>query len=141
VTFAVIEDLAADAGSFNTLIVEDNASFRNVLKDLLRRHFPFMTLDEARNGREAMEKLGDCDPELVFMDIKLPDANGLQLTQKFKQRCPHLTVIILTSYDYPEYRQAAEKSGADHFVSKEKMGDPFFMATIQSTLDIIRHLP
>jgi DNA-binding NarL/FixJ family response regulator len=130
-----MEKLSGVSKTFKTLIVEDNASFRQVLKDLLTRHFPFMALEEAGDGREALTKLGQCDAVLVFMDIKLPDANGLQLTEAFKRRCPHLAVIILTSYDYPEYRQAAKKSGADHFVSKETVGDRAFLATIQSTLD------
>lgn len=137
----MIENLASETRSFKALVVEDNASFRRVLKDLLNRQFPLVHLDEARDKREAMTKIGRCDPDLVFMDIKLPDANGLQLTEKIKQKCPRLAVIILTSYDYPEYRQAAEKSGADHFVSKDKVSDASFLATIQSSLDTIVHQP
>jgi DNA-binding NarL/FixJ family response regulator len=130
-----MENVTREAGSFKTLIVEDNESFRRVLKDLLNRHFGFMTLEEACDGREAMEKIGHCDADLVFMDIKLPDENGLHLTKAFKQKCPRLPVIILTSYDYPEYRQAAEESGASHFISKETVGEQGFLDTIRSTLD------
>ncbi len=130
-----MENVTREAGSFKTLIVEDNESFRQVLKDLLNRHFGFMTLEEACDGREAMEKIGHCDADLVFMDIKLPDENGLHLTKAFKQKCPRLPVIILTSYDYPEYRQAAEESGASHFIAKETVGEQGFLDTIRSTLE------
>ena len=53
------------------------------------------------------------------MDIRLPGENGLELTQKIKVIYPDVTVVILTSYDLPEYRQAARQSKADHFVSKD----------------------
>ena len=138
---ATMGKLSREGRSFKTLIVEDNDAFRQALIDLLRRHFPFLALDEARDGREARDKLGRCETELVFMDIKLPDGNGLKLTETFKRECPDLAVIILTSYDYPEYRQAARESGADHFVSKETVGEQSFLLTIQSTLDAITHHP
>lgn len=134
-----MKKLTSKVRSFKTLIVEDNDSFRQVLKDLLQRHFPFLALEEACDAREAKEKLSRCDAELVFMDIKLPDGNGLQLTETFKRTCPQLAVIILTSYDYPEYREAAVQSGANHFISKETVGEQAFLATIQSTLDEIIH--
>ena len=134
-----MEKLSAEARRFKALIVEDNESFRRVLKDLLNRHFGFMALEEACDGREALEKIGHCDADLVFMDIKLPDENGLHLTKTFKQKCPRLPVIILTSYDYPEYRQAAEESGAIHFISKESVGEQSFLDAIRSTLDASIH--
>ena len=58
-------------------------------------------------------------PDIVFMDIQLPGENGLELTKKIKMIYPDVTVIILTGYDLPEYRQAARQSEADHFVSKD----------------------
>jgi len=134
-----MENLSIEVRRFKTLIVEDNDAFRQVLKDLLHHHFPFLELQEASDVREATEKLSRCNAELVFMDIKLPDGNGLQLTETFKRACPRLAVIILTSYDYPEYREAAVKSGASHFVSKERVGEQAFLATIQSTLDEMIH--
>lgn len=134
-----MEKLSTEVRRFKTLIVEDNDAFRQVLKDLLHQHFPFLELQEAGDVREATEKLGRCKAELVFMDIKLPDGNGLQLTETFKRTCPGTTIIILTSYDYPEYREAAVLSGANHFISKETVGEQTFLATIQSTLDEMVH--
>ena len=136
-----MEKLPSEVRSFKTLIVEDNDAFRQVLKDLLQRHFPLLALEEACDGREAEEKLGRCNADLVFMDIKLPDSNGLQLTETFKRTCPQMAVIILTSYDYPEYREAAVQSGANHFISKETVGEQAFLATIQSTIDEMIHRP
>lgn len=102
----------------NTLLVEDNATFRQVIKETLVMKFPSMSIDEAEDGKEAMEKVGRHSPDLIFMDIKLPGENGLVLTEKIKKLSPHVVIIILTDYDLPEYREAAHQSGADHFLAK-----------------------
>ena len=52
------------------------------------------------------------------MDIRLPGANGLQLTRKIKEEFPEIHIAILTDYDFPEYRQAALQFGADRFFVK-----------------------
>ena len=104
--------------AFRTLIVEDNASFRRILKDILLRRFPGMPVEEAAEGTEALQKVAVLPPDLVFMDIRLPGENGLELTRRIKKDYPGITVIVLTSYDLPEYREAAHKYGADHFLTK-----------------------
>jgi DNA-binding NarL/FixJ family response regulator len=58
-------------------------------------------------------------PDTIFMDLRLPGANGLELTQKIKAQSPDTVVVIITNYDLPEYREAAFQSGADHFLSKD----------------------
>ena len=60
-------------------------------------------------------------PHLVFVDIRLPGMNGLQLTQKIKKDFPHVRIAIVTGYDLPEYRQAASQYGADGFFLKESL--------------------
>ncbi len=104
--------------TFRTLLVEDNLTFRQVVKDLLNYRFPSMVVEEASNGKEAMEVIDNHTPDLVLMDIKLPGENGLELTKKITTKNPGIDVIILTSYDLPEYRQAAMQNGARSFVTK-----------------------
>jgi DNA-binding NarL/FixJ family response regulator len=101
-----------------TLLVEDNATFRQVIKETLVMKFPSMSIDEAEDGKEAMEKVDRHSPDLILMDIKLPGENGLVLTEKIKKLSPHVVIIILTDYDLPEYREAAHQRGADHFLEK-----------------------
>ena len=107
-----------DPVSFRVLLVEDQEGFRRGLAELLRSRFPSMVLDEAANGSEAMEKLKNFLPQLIFMDIKLPGQNGLEITERIKALHPDINVIIFTSYDFPEYREAARECGADCFLSK-----------------------
>jgi len=103
---------------FVTLLVEDNVAFRQFVRESLNDHFPLMQVEEAGEGVEAMGKLKSIRPDLIFMDIRLPGENGLDLTRKIKSRDPDLKIIILTSYDFPEYRETAKRCGADHFIIK-----------------------
>ena len=103
---------------FQILIVEDNAPFRQSLREMLCEQFPTMRVEEAQDGEDALDKLETLSPHLVFMDIKLPGQSGLEVTRTIKARYPEVKVIILTSYDLPEYREAASQYGADYFLSK-----------------------
>ncbi|MGA2517984.1 MAG: response regulator transcription factor [Thermodesulfobacteriota bacterium] len=107
--------------NLKTLIVEDNASFREILKDKLQTIFPSMVVYEAADGIEALQKVDALRPELVFMDIRLPGEGGIQLTQKIKAKYPNTKVIILTSYDSLEYRGAAIQSGGDCYIPKDSL--------------------
>jgi DNA-binding NarL/FixJ family response regulator len=101
-----------------TLIVEDNATFRQSLKEFLCTRFPSMAVAEATDGQEALQRIDAIVPDIIFMDIKLPGENGLQITKKVKAKYPEISVIILTYYDLPEHREAAFQCGANHFLSK-----------------------
>lgn len=103
---------------FNVLIVEDNLTFRHALAEILQSQFPDMAIAEAGNGVEAFEKIHDFNPDLVFMDVRLPGENGLEVTRKIKIQRPDIVVMILTSYDLPEYRDVALQYGANHFIVK-----------------------
>jgi DNA-binding NarL/FixJ family response regulator len=100
------------------LIVEDNATFRQSLREILHSEFPSLDIIEASDGEETLQKVADLTLDLIFMDIKLPGENGLSVTKKIKARHPEIPIVILTSYDLPEYREATKESKADHFISK-----------------------
>jgi DNA-binding NarL/FixJ family response regulator len=116
-----------------TLIVEDNATFRQMLKEILVTRFPNMEIAEEPDGGELFSKIDALHPNIVFMDIRLPGENGLELAKKIKVNHPEIIVIILTSYDLPEYRQAARLSKADHFVTKDSPTQDF-LALVESIL-------
>ena len=69
---------------FNTLLVEDDVSYRQTLSDALLLHFPLIGVDEAGDGREALSKVECRRPDLIFMDIQLPGENGLDVTKRDK---------------------------------------------------------
>ncbi len=103
---------------FKTLIVEDSATFRQSLKELLDTRFPSMVVEEAEDGDEALQKIDAFLPDIIFMDIKLPGESGLQVTQKVKKKHPEIIIIILTYYDSPEHRKGADQCGANYFLPK-----------------------
>jgi DNA-binding NarL/FixJ family response regulator len=102
-----------------TLIVEDSIPFRTVIKNELLSQFPSIEVVEAGSGEEALEKLGSDPMDLVFMDIRLPGQSGLEVTKRIKADHPDTTITVLTSYNLPEYREAAITCGASCFIGKD----------------------
>ncbi len=101
------------------LIVEDNAFFLQFLKETLLSRLPSVDILEAANGEEALQKIRIFPPDAIFMDLRLPGENGLELTKKIKAQYPNIIVIVLTNYDLPEYREAAYQYRANHFLPKD----------------------
>ncbi len=101
------------------LIVDDNAAFRRMLRGILLSRLPALNIREAPEGDSALQAAEKKVPDLIFMDIRLPGENGFELTKRFKTRYPGVPVFIMTSFDSPEYREAAFQSGADNFLSKQ----------------------
>ena len=93
---------------FRTMLVEDSSLLREIVKYHLQDQFPSMDIIEAADGVEAFQKIDGHPPNLIFMDISLPGESGLELTRRIKADYPDVTIIILTSHDSPEYREAAD---------------------------------
>ena len=119
---------------FRTMLVEDNPSFRRVLEYYLQSEFPSMCIVEAVNGVQALKEIDSHPPDLIFMDIKLPGENGLELTRKIKTSHPDIIIIILTSCDLPESRKVATQYKADYFFSKGSMATGEISALVKSIL-------
>ena len=115
---ARMEKLMVTPGGLRVLLVEDSTLFRQFFKETLGDRFPSLEIHEAVNGEEALQEIETLRPNLVFMDIRLPGENGLELTRKVKAQYPDIVVIILTGYDLPEYRQTSAQY-ADYFFSKD----------------------
>jgi CheY-like chemotaxis protein len=101
------------------LIVEDNGLFRQAFRNALQLSFPGIIVDESTNGAMLLQTIQASYPDLIFMDIRLPGESGLVLTQKIKEAYLDIIVFILSNYDIPEYRDAAFRYGADHFIAKK----------------------
>lgn len=134
--FGILADSSDPCGveMYKILIVEDNDHFRQTLRSLLDARFPSIRFEEARDGREALEKVSVFDPDLIFMDIKLPGQSGLELTKRIRHSNAQVKIIILTSYDLPEYRQAAKVGGANHFISKGSSKTEEILALVETIL-------
>ncbi|MGD9262412.1 MAG: response regulator, partial [Desulfobacterales bacterium] len=78
------------------LIVEDNLMYREVLKKFITSNFPDMDIVAAENAKEVFNQINDGLPDLIFMDIKLQNDNGLELTRRIKAQYPDIVVAIMT---------------------------------------------
>ncbi len=104
------------------LIVDDNARLRRMLHDLLLKHYgPKVTLLECGTGREAVAMAREREPDWILMDIKLPDIDGFTASRRILKEAPGRKIIIVTSYDEPEYRDEAQRLGAAGYVLKDNL--------------------
>jgi len=103
---------------FKTLIVEDSANFRKILKMNLSDRFPLIAIDEAADGKEALKKLKTSVPDLILMDIEMPGTDGLELTKGIRAVHGNVNIVILTSHSDRAFKEAAFEYGADAFFTK-----------------------
>ena len=118
------------------LLVDDDSNFRKLIKETLTLSLSPLCVKEAGDGEEALRKIEACPPDLIFMDIRLPGENGLVLTQKIKRIYPDVDIAILTSYDLPEYQEAAIKNGAKYFLLKNTIIPLGVITMVQNWMDI-----
>nr|WP_008062955.1 MULTISPECIES: response regulator transcription factor [unclassified Pseudomonas]EJN22285.1 response regulator containing a CheY-like receiver domain and an HTH DNA-binding domain [Pseudomonas sp. GM78]NYU07506.1 response regulator transcription factor [Pseudomonas sp. SbOxS1]WCM49218.1 response regulator transcription factor [Pseudomonas sp. WJP1] len=99
-------------------LVDDHALVRDGIKALLSVMAPLEVVGEAESGAQAIEMVGRCQPDLLLVDISLPDMNGLELTRVLRSQYPALKVLVLSMYDNYEYVSESLRSGASGYVLK-----------------------
>ena len=106
---------------FNIFIVEDNALFADTMQRIAKSIYPDTGIRLFSEGKQLLSEIVKHPPHLIFMDINLPDIDGLALTRKIRKINDQATIIVITSYDDPEYVTSAIEAGADGFISKKKI--------------------
>ena len=101
-----------------SLVVDDSPFMLKTLAQILKQAPNCDLVGSATNGSQALRQVHALSPDLVLMDVHLPDLNGLQATQYIKQRENPPAVVIITSDNRPITKAMAEKAGADGFLSK-----------------------
>ena len=119
------------------LIVEDQDYMRRMLREFLQKAFPDKDILEAGDGRSAMKLCNEHRPELVLMDIGLPDANGIELTAQIKSMLPDTAVIIVSNNTGSAYTERARAAGAFAYISKEAVHNELLPA-VTAALEIAR---
>jgi DNA-binding NarL/FixJ family response regulator len=104
------------------VIVDDHAILRDGIRSLLERQVDIQVVAEASNGREALERVHEHQPDVVLMDITMPEMNGLEATQSIKSEFPGIKVLILTQHDNQEYVSPLLQAGASGYVLKRSGG-------------------
>lgn len=105
------------------VIADDHPLFRTGIRDrLTRSDCPIDVQGEAEDGAQAIELAERLRPDVVLMDIAMPGVNGIEATRRIKERCPKVSVLILTAYDDQQYIFALLESGAAGYLLKTADG-------------------
>ncbi len=105
------------------LIVDDHPLFREGLKSLISRNTTFEVVGEAGNGREGLRMSKELKPDLVIVDISLPDRSGIDLTRNIRNLLSKTRVMIVSMHSKIDYISEAFRAGATGYVMKESAAD------------------
>ncbi len=116
---------ASDMGEFpktkaraKILLVDDYEVVRSGLKNLLKGHEQWEVCGEAENGRDAIEKVAQLRPDLVFLDVTMPVMNGFEAAQEIRRRAPGTKIVIFTMHGSSRMAEEAKRAGADAYLAK-----------------------
>ena len=114
------EDHSVTDGPHSVLVVDDQAPFRAAAKAVLRRLACFELAGEAASGTEAIELVETIRPELVLMDINMPQMSGITATREIVLAHPETVVFLCSTYDASDLPADAAASGARAYLNKER---------------------
>lgn len=110
------------------LIVDDHAILRDGIHTLLERQMGIRVVGEAENGLKAISLVGKLKPDIVLMDIAMPEMNGLEATQQISEMYPEVKILILTQHDNREFIVPLLQAGASGYILKKSGGRELVIA-------------
>ena len=119
----------------NILIVEDNRHMRRMLVEMVGSVFLSACILEAADAKSALDLCHACRPELVLMDVGLPDANGIALTATIKALIGEVRVVVVSSHRSRIYQDEARAAGATAYVLKDEVHDKLLPALTRAAAD------
>jgi two-component system, OmpR family, response regulator TrcR len=105
-----------DGSPIRVLLVDDEPALTNLVKMAL--HYEGWTVEVAHNGREAVSKFDDVEPDVLVLDIMLPDIDGLEILQRVRRSGPYTPTLFLTARDSVMDRVTGLTAGADDYMTK-----------------------
>jgi DNA-binding NarL/FixJ family response regulator len=107
----------------SVLLIDDHELIRQGLRRAFERDPDFTVVGEAGTMNEGLSLAGDMAPQVVIMDVRLPDGNGLEATRKLREMLPTCGIVVLTMYAGDEQLFGALEAGASAFVAKDAPAD------------------
>lgn len=108
--------------TLSVIVVDDQAPFRLAARAVIDRSVGFELVGEAENGLEALTLVGELRPDLVLMDINMPEMGGIEATRRIVADYGETFVILCSTYDVSDLPPDAATSGARAYVNKERLG-------------------
>jgi DNA-binding NarL/FixJ family response regulator len=115
-------------GAIKILIADDHPVVREGLFAMLNREVDFDVVGEAKDGREAVNKTKELSPDIVLMDLRMPDMDGVEAMREIKSAMPDVKFIILTTYSDDEYIFSGIEAGARAYLLKDAPREDLFKA-------------
>jgi DNA-binding NarL/FixJ family response regulator len=112
------------------ILAEDHETIRDGLKLLVNSRSDMEVVGEADNGKTALQLAEEFSPDVVVMDISMPELNGLQATKKLKDKSPQVKVLILTRHGERGYLQELLRAGASGYVLKQSKSEELIRAIL-----------
>ena len=110
--------MAVSKKNVTVLIADDQTLFREGIKDLLEDEKGITVVGEAANGPEVVAMAKKLKPDVILMDIKLPQMDGVSATRIIRKECPNTNVLILSGYEDEAHVTEAIQAGANGYLSK-----------------------
>ena len=110
------------------LIVDDHEVVRDGIAAMLGRQPDFSVIGEANNGKAAVEQAGDLRPDLILMDLRMPEMTGVEAMRHIRRENAEVKFIVLTTYDSDEYIFDAIEAGAKGYLLKDASREELFQA-------------
>ena len=110
-----------DNKTIKILLCDDNDNFRQLLTQYIQAMPGVEVVGEAIDGVDVSDKTESLDPDLVLMDLSMPNQSGLDATKTIKEKWPEKSVIILTLYEDSVYKELADEFNADGFIAKSSI--------------------
>ncbi len=105
--------------SIRILLADDHTILRAGLRMMLNAQPDFEVVGEAQDGRQAIQEAQRLQPDVILMDITMPDMNGIEATRQIKKLLPETKVLMLTMHEHDEYVFQALRAGASGYMLKE----------------------
>lgn len=110
------------------LVVDDISETRENIRKLLQFENDIEVAGTARSGKEGIQLAGELDPDVVLMDINMPDVDGITATEEVRRKSPYIQIVILSVQSDQNYMRRAMLAGARDFLTKPPMGDELISA-------------
>ncbi len=114
--------------SLKIMIADDHDIIREGIKNILKEHKEYEVVEEARDGREAVDKAGKIKPDILLLDISMPKINGLDTIGQIKHVSPDTKILIISVHKANAYIVKAFRAGAKGYLQKENAGEELLPA-------------